>query len=138
MNAIFKHAMQTAAQLTAAGDIRAATAAIHQALGGGSAGTAPPDYADVIDVQGRWPYESTGRVRPETGTTQSGSFSNAAGRRDYLLYLPAALQQASRPPAMVIMLHGCTQTPADFAAGTSMNALAEQHGFVCGGFTIDR
>ena len=31
---------------------------------------------------------------------------------------------------LIIMLHGCTQNPDDFAVGTGMNLLAEEHGFV--------
>lgn len=54
----------------------------------------------------------------------SGRFSNAEGARDYRLYIPANLP--SGPLPLLVMLHGCTQSPEDFAAGTRMNALAEE------------
>lgn len=56
-----------------------------------------------------------------------------AGRRRYKLYLPACARSAERagaPLPLVVMLHGCSQTPDDFAAGTRMNALAEEFGFL--------
>ncbi len=48
------------------------------------------------------------------------------GTRGYRLYLPAS--QPRRPKGLIVMLHGCKQTPDDFARGTHMNALAEKHG----------
>jgi poly(hydroxyalkanoate) depolymerase family esterase len=54
------------------------------------------------------------------------SFSAAAGTRRYKLYVPST--PATRPRPLIVMLHGCTQDPDDFAAGTAMNALAEEHG----------
>lgn len=48
------------------------------------------------------------------------------GSRDYRLYIPAHTSAAPLP--LVIMLHGYTQTPEDFAIGTGMNALAEEFG----------
>jgi poly(hydroxyalkanoate) depolymerase family esterase len=62
----------------------------------------------------------------EPGQFLEGSFGNAAGARRYRLYVPA--RPASGPRPLVVMLHGCTQDPDDFAAGTTMNALAEEHG----------
>lgn len=84
------------------------------------------------------------RQRPETpspvahpeepgagGRFLEHSFANHAGTRDYKLYVPASYSPESMQsvPA-IVMLHGCTQSPDDFAAGTRMNSLAEEHGFL--------
>jgi poly(hydroxyalkanoate) depolymerase family esterase len=62
------------------------------------------------------------------GRFETRSFAGAGGARDYKLYIPANLPQGRRP--LVVMLHGCTQSPDDFAAGTRMNELAEAEGFL--------
>jgi poly(hydroxyalkanoate) depolymerase family esterase len=48
--------------------------------------------------------------------------------RNVLLYVPSA-RTPGKPLPLVVMLHGCTQTPADFETGTGMDAVAEQNGF---------
>ncbi len=69
--------------------------------------------------------------RAGQGEFVSRSFSNDAGTRSYKLYVPSTYSSASDTPVpLVVMLHGCTQSPDDFAAGTRMNALAEEHGFL--------
>lgn len=52
-------------------------------------------------------------------------YSCAAGARRYRLYVPSTAKEGLQ--GLIVMLHGCTQSPEDFAAGTGMNALAEQH-----------
>jgi poly(hydroxyalkanoate) depolymerase family esterase len=69
-----------------------------------------------------------GGPSPWPGTFSSGSYTNEAGTRDYKLYVPSTYveDEAATPAALVVMLHGCTQDPDDFAHGTQMNALAEE------------
>src|SRR5215203_2570083 len=62
---------------------------------------------------------------PEGAQFLEKAYSNAAGRRPYKLYVPSCYE--GQPLPLVLMLHGCTQSPDDFAAGTQMNALAEEH-----------
>jgi poly(hydroxyalkanoate) depolymerase family esterase len=65
-------------------------------------------------------------IAPAAGAFLAKSFSNAAGRRAYKLYVPS--RHADGPRPLVVMLHGCTQSADDFAVGTRMNFAAEEHG----------
>jgi poly(hydroxyalkanoate) depolymerase family esterase len=61
---------------------------------------------------------------PGCGEFIAGSYSNHVGTRNYKLYIPGGYHGQSMP--LLVMLHGCTQSPDDFAAGTRMNAIAEE------------
>ncbi|MEO8526530.1 MAG: PHB depolymerase family esterase [Caldimonas sp.] len=54
------------------------------------------------------------------------SFTAEAGTRAFKLFEPSGFEGRALP--LVVMLHGCTQDPDDFAAGTRMNALAQEQG----------
>ena len=57
----------------------------------------------------------------------AGQYIGSAGARDYKLFIPPAAGERALP--LVVMLHGCTQNPDDFAAGTGMNDAALANGF---------
>jgi poly(hydroxyalkanoate) depolymerase family esterase len=75
-------------------------------------GRAPPSTSDIV---------------PDGTKFIESKFSNAAGSRTYKLFIPSRSRGQQLP--LVVMLHGCTQSPDDFAAGTRMNFLAEEQNF---------
>ena len=100
------------------------TATIDRSLAG--AGLAP--RPQPAGFEGR--AEDEGR-RDLPGEFVDETFSNHAGTRRYKMYIPAIhAREGGVPAPLVIMLHGCKQTPEDFARGTRMNEFAEQHGFL--------
>ena len=65
---------------------------------------------------------------PEGAAWLTRTFACEAGARDYKVYVPSRADGKALP--LVVMLHGCTQNPDDFAMGTGMNRLAEEFGFI--------
>jgi poly(hydroxyalkanoate) depolymerase family esterase len=140
-----QRALASAGLDTTTGPMHDVTQTIRRALAAGRPAAAAPasprvDRTSVIDVVARvipagddtraaGERESTTRDAPQRpGSFDAHSFSNDAGSRGYKVYVPAA--KADAPRAMVVMLHGCTQSADDFAAGTQMNRLADEQGFV--------
>ena len=139
-----KTAMIEATRLTRAGRLTEAMAAIRRTLTGGAAAPPKASLGQTARSLKPPPASSTwwrhrGRaaahghrrrpVRPAraVGSFEERSYANAAGRRSYRLYIPGSYRGQALP--LVVMLHGCTQSPEDFAAGTRMNELAEEQGF---------
>ena len=107
-------------------------ATIDQALA--KAGLRPANrtaFAEPRTAAHPFPDEAAAPTAPTAaGEFVQRSFANAAGSRDYKLYLPTGHHATAAPMPLLVMLHGCTQSPDDFAAGTRMNALADAHGFL--------
>ena len=145
----FRRLMGEATRRTRDGDLAGATETLRRALGGkgtdgrrtgarerrGAAGDG--DRGDARDaaaprsrpgsgsrvIDGEW-REVNERA---AGTVLRGRHRGRAGALDYRLYLPPRAN-AVAAPALVVMLHGCTQDAEDFALGTRMDRVAGEHG----------
>lgn len=141
-----------ATALTRSGNLSEATLVIQRALGFGAAPPAQqpaqrpphrPEPEDVVDVAFREvsPAGRTGiphepappaaapSARDAAGTFTQHHFVSHGAQYNYRLYIPAGVR-AAQPLPVVVMLHGCKQDSADFARGTGMNALADEHQFM--------
>jgi poly(hydroxyalkanoate) depolymerase family esterase len=78
---------------------------------------------------GDLPRSPAARRPPGAGIFDKLDPVPGAQGRDVFVHTPPGLD-ASSPAPLVVMLHGCTQTAASFAAATGMNAAADRHGFV--------
>lgn len=73
-----------------------------------------------------------GRFEPGSAGSWHGFVASAPTvlpRRDYLAYLPRGHSRWRRYPVLVLC-HGCKQTPEEFAAATRIAAFADEHGWV--------
>ncbi len=61
---------------------------------------------------------------PDGARFEAFTYRGAGGGMTYKLYVPSTYRGEALP--LVVMLHGCTQSPDDFAAGTRMNEMAEE------------
>ncbi|MDL2336575.1 MAG: PHB depolymerase family esterase [Pseudomonadota bacterium] len=137
--------MKEVARLTRSGRLAEATHAIQHMLGRRTApmprpvsAPVPPAAQDQNGVIDGCVEELATEAAPlertqvdDKGSSRTGEHSEAGLTRSYQLYLPpsSVSARAGRPMPLVVMLHGCTQDPDDFAAGTGMNALAREQGF---------
>ena len=127
-------------------DVGGATTTIRDALTGGGTGSRGGAFAnpfgehtgrrlsDVLTLlKARRSAFPSPRARQERKPDQDDprftwrTLNRAAGAMNYKLYIP---EHRSPDPALVLMLHGCTQDPDDFARGTRMNRLADEFGLV--------
>ena len=137
MNNVLQNLMRQATRLTQAGRLNEATAAIQRALSGKT-----NTYSAVADEETHAKpapsalildgcvFEVAGvDTVAGAGAFTSGTHSHATLTRCYKLYTPPGNTDTDRQRPLVVMLHGCTQNPDDFALGTGMNERAREQGF---------
>ena len=153
MKSLFETLIGEATLLTARGNLLDATAAIQRALSGST--PMPPTRGDPVGADAtvldglvreipdrpatpvaRSPARtargeaapSAARAVPREGSFEAHQHSGRFGTRLYKLFVPGG--PAEGPLPLIVMLHGCSQSPDDFAAGTRMNEVAQERGFL--------
>ena len=149
MNINFRSAIAETMHLLKSANVKGATAVIQRALRGEPASAGAADVrtepsrtaltrldnqvqapyldAEFVEVLERTQSETISRAEPSSGFV-SRTYAASTGRLAYKLYVPA--NHTSRQMSLVLMLHGCTQNPDDFALGTQMNGLADEFGLI--------
>lgn len=132
----FHKFMAEATRLTQAGDLTAATAMIQRALNQHAFAAEPSAFEDiVIDIEAREvptcpgapPLPGPALPPIGEGRVEYGRFGEGRAAREFRLFVPPP-GACPGPRPLVVMLHGCTQDPDDFAVGTRMDELARVHG----------
>jgi poly(hydroxyalkanoate) depolymerase family esterase len=89
----------------------------------GSSTPAPPPTGGSGGTGG------TGGTTPLKGAAFSGTYTNSAGSRDYIGYVPSTYKSGTAVP-LVVVLHGCTQSADVIRQATRFDQLAEAKGFI--------
>jgi poly(hydroxyalkanoate) depolymerase family esterase len=136
-----KRTMQEAMAHIRSGDLHAATRTITRGLAPGNPAKEREPRDECIttsyrvveeaanDAVGPGAPPASADAPPREGEFIEARYTCDAGDLRYKLFVPAGLDAAPVAP-LLVMLHGCTQSPDDFARGTRMNILAQQHGYV--------
>jgi poly(hydroxyalkanoate) depolymerase family esterase len=137
VNAISKINMQEATRLTREGRLEEAMAVLRgvpisvtpQPGFKGKALASLLEHMPKLNALKRGPATPAPSIPvPDGARFEERTHASAAGARPYKVYTPSGYD--GQPLPLVVMLHGCTQSPDDFAAGTRMNELAEAHTFI--------
>jgi poly(hydroxyalkanoate) depolymerase family esterase len=118
--------MADALSLTRAGRLTEATEVLQRSI----AGRRPAGWTPQVSAPAGSPRPGLTEARASASGGQIHHRVHAAraGTRRYDLHVPARYRD--EPVPLVVMLHGGHQNGSDFAAGTRMNELGDQHTFV--------
>ena len=133
MTQLFRAGMIGAARSQRAARLGEGAAVISRTLAGDTSPLAPrraapsslfdgmmSDFQDAFDSFQYFNPFTVAQAVPAAaprGSFTEMRFAGPTGSRSYKLYVPACAEAGVALP-LVVMLHGCTQSPDDFAAGT--------------------